>query len=55
MVFEQKQDAALSCYLTTPQKKQVSEAFYALTANGWEVNEETRRKLQAMGAWLTRK
>jgi hypothetical protein len=56
VVFEQRHDAALSWFLTTPQKKQVAAGYHELNEqNEWQVNGPTRRKLAAMGAWLSGK
>ena len=43
VVFEQKQDAALSWFLTTAQKKQVAEGYHELKDGSWRVNEQTRQ------------
>ena len=56
VVFEQQQEAALSWYLTTPQKKQVAEGFYNWddNAKAWTgANEGTQKKLDAISKWLT--
>ncbi len=55
VVFEQKQEAALSWFLTTPQKKQVAAGFHELKGNEWQVNGETREKLAAVAAWFRAK
>ncbi|VTR98431.1 patatin-like phospholipase : Uncharacterized protein OS=Cystobacter violaceus Cb vi76 GN=Q664_48110 PE=4 SV=1: Patatin [Gemmata massiliana] len=57
VTFEQQKDAALSWYLTAPQKKQVVEGFYHHdAAKGWVVREDeennVERKLNAITDWF---
>lgn len=53
-VFELQQDAALSWYLTTAQKRQIAEGFYKKGDNGaWAVRGDVSAQIKAVRNWFT--
>jgi Patatin-like phospholipase len=52
-VFELQQNAALSWYLTTAQKRQVAEGFYKKGSDGnWAVRDDVQKQMSAMKDWF---
>jgi hypothetical protein len=52
VVFELNGSAALSWYLTTPQKTAIAKGFYNQSANVWTVKPEIQAKMGVIGQWF---
>jgi hypothetical protein len=51
-IFELNGNAALSWYLTTSEKNEITNGFYEMTNNGWTVNSKHRKQLEAISKWF---